>query len=297
MNKKMKINTLKLFIIHYSLFIIAAVLLQLPSPAAAQEANTLLQLPADNVKEAQQGRPTIHATLIGVGGVHQLDTYLSPLEYHGPQGHFMHETLRRTHWADGRISVQTLWHGNFAYTKNATEKGVNLGGDIRFDAAWRYSLRNQSSSSPFRLLIGPQIGTTVGALYSTRNGNNPVQAIASVHLSASAIAFYNFRLWRQPFTARYQLDVPLIGAKFSPNYGQSYYEIFSLGHYDHNVCVTHPFNAFSSRHLLTIDVPLPITTLRFGYLCDLRQSKVNELKYHNYSHAFMIGIVRYLTIK
>lgn len=258
-----------------------------------------MQLPANDVKVAQQGRPTVHATLIGIGGVHLLDTYLSPLEYHGPQLQFMHETLRRTRMADGRISVQTLWHCDFAYVKSPAENGRTLGGDISFDAAWHYRLVDtgtENAKSHFRLLLGPQIGATAGALYNMRNGNNPVQALASVRLSASAAAIYGFRLWRQPFTARYQLDVPLLGAKFSPNYGQSYYEIFSLGHYDHNVCMTHPFNAFSSRHQVTIDVPLPLTTLRFGYLCDLRQSNVNELKYHSYSHAFMIGIVRYLTI-
>lgn len=266
---------------------------------AAQESNTFLQLPANEQLLSQQGRPTIHSTLLGIGGVHQLDTYLSPLEYSGPQLHFLHETMRRTYHADGRISVQTLWHVNFAYTKNAPEKGRNLSGDICFDAAWHYKLLetgSEQSASNFRLLLGPQIGFSAGALYNTRNGNNPVQALASIRLSASAAAIYSFRLWRQPFTARYQLDVPLIGAKFSPNYGQSYYEIFSLGNYDHNVCATHLFNAFSTRHQLTLDIPLKIVSLRVGYLCDLRQSHVNEIKYHSYSHAFVFGIVRYLTI-
>ena len=105
------------------------------------------------------------------------------------------------------------------------------------------------------------------------------------------------QLGRQPLIARYQLDLPLVGLKFSPNYGQSYYEIFELGHYDHNICLTHPFNAFSSRHLITLDIPFRHTTLRVGYLCDIRQSHVNELKYHSYSHAFLLGVVRHLTIQ
>ena len=276
-------------------------MLLLPSPITAQEPSTRITFPATDFPTSQQGRPVVHATLLGIGGTRQLETYLSPLEYRGPQFHVMHEALRGTGMADGRVSLQTLWFTNFAYTKNPTERGRTLSGDISFDAAWHYKLIDHHAngagiSNSFRLLLGPQIGTTVGALYNTRNGNNPVQALASVRLSASASAIYSFHLWRQPFIARYQLDVPLLGAKFSPNYGQSYYEIFSLGHYDHNVCLTHPFNAFSSRHLLTLDVPLHVTTLRVGYLCDLRQSHVNEIKYHSYSHAFMVGIVRYLTV-
>ncbi len=261
-----------------------------PSSVVAQESHT-----------QQQGRPTVHSTLVGIGGVRQLDTYLSPQNYRGPQLHFLHETFRRTHHADGRISVQTLWQGNVSYTDNSAANAHFIGGDISFDAAWHYSLvdtrrEKTTNSNGFQLLLGPQIGANGGFLYSTRNGNNPAQALACVRLSASASAIYGFHLWRQPFVARYQLDLPLIGMKFSPNYGQSYYEIFSLGHYDHNICATHPFNAFSTRHLLTLDVPLRRTTLRVGYLCDLRQSHVNELKYHSYSHAFVIGVVRHLTI-
>lgn len=237
-------------------------------------------------------RSTTHATLFGFGHVSQLDTYLSPLNYSGPQFHLMQESLRMTHLADSAISFQTIWQGNLSYTKNAPGKARYIGGNCRFDATWHYHLQ----AGPVRLLLGPQIGSDIGFLYNTRNGNNPAQAQLSAHLGASAAAIYPFRLWRQPLTVRYQLDLPLLGLMFSPNYGQSYYEIFSLGNTDHNVCLTHPFNAFSSRHLLTVDIPLRGVTLRTGYLCDIRQSHVNDLKFHSYTHAFMLGIVRYFNI-
>ena len=144
---------------------------------AAQEPSTVISFPATDFPTSAQGRPSIHATLLGIGSTHQLETYLSPLEYQGPQLHFMHETLRRTRHIDGRISVQTLWHGNFAYTKSPAENGRALSGDISFDAAWHYRLfgpLDESAAGKFRLLLGPQIGTTAGAIYNLRNGNNPV---------------------------------------------------------------------------------------------------------------------------
>ena len=265
---------MSLFKIRYLLFLTVALATFLP--ATAQE------------------RPVTHTTLLGIGVVHQLDTYLSPLNYSGPQLQFVHETLRTTHLADSAITFQTLWQGNASMTKNTAGNVRNLGGDVSFDAAWHYRLLEKWNG--FQFLLGPQIGANAGVLYNTRNGNNPAQALVGMHLSASATASYKFRLWRQPLIARYQLDVPLLGLAFSPNYGQSYYEIFSLGNTDHNVCFTHPFNAFSSRHLLTVDIPLWGFTLRTGYLCDIRQTHLNNLKHHSYTHAFMLGWVRYLSI-
>lgn len=91
---------------------------------------------------------------------------------------------------------------------------------------------------------------------------------------------------------RYQANLPFMGVMFSPEYGQSYYEIFSLGHGGRNVLFTSFHNAPSLRQMLTLDFPVGKTIMRAGYLCDIQQAKVNNLKSHFYSHNFMIGFVR-----
>lgn len=258
-------------------------------------------------QEATSFRRTAHSTMFGIGGARQMDSYLSPLSYRGMQLHLLHETLRQTRLMDSCVSFQTLLQADLAYTHNKPEKANDLGGYVHFDAAWHYRLtgsfqpavprRTDSGQSPFSLLLGPQIGATLGGLYNTRNGNNPAQATAELHLSASAAAIYTFRLWRQPVLLRDQIDIPLVGVMFSPAFGQSYYELFTLGNRDHNVCLTTPFNAPSFRNQLTVDLPLRRCTLRFGYLADIRQSHVNDIRRHTYSHAFLIGWVRHLSIE
>ena len=79
---------------------------------------------------------------------------------------------------------------------------------------------------------------------------------------------------------------------FSPNYTQSYYEIFSLGQYDHNVCVTTPVQAFNLNLMLSLDLPVGTHVVRVGYQCGIRQSHVNHLKTHDWTHTFLVGYVK-----
>ncbi len=245
---------------------------------------------------AQEAPPRTSAHVIGIGGANHLDTYLSPLNYTGPQFHYLHESLRPTSLFDGKVSFQSITHVEGSVTKNRPEKADDLGGSLSFDAAWHYHLLTDRPLEGFRLMLGPQIGGTLGFLYNTRNGNNPAQATAEVHLSASVAALYGFHRWGHRFTLREQLDLPLLGAMFSPAYGQSYYELFSLGHTDHNVRLTTPFNAPSLRSLLTFDFPVRNNTFRIGYLAEIRQSHINHIKRHSYTHAVLIGWVRHFTL-
>ena len=91
---------------------------------------------------------------------------------------------------------------------------------------------------------------------------------------------------------RYQVNVPMIGLMFSPHYGQSYYEIFSLGNSSGVIQFTSLHNQPSLRQMLSVDLPIGYTKMRFSYLADLQQSNVNGIKTHTYSHVFMVGFVK-----
>ena len=76
---------------------------------------------------------------------------------------------------------------------------------------------------------GGEAALTLGGLYNLRNSNNPATAKAAIDLGATAMASYHFYISRLPVTLRYQVSLPVIGTFFSPEFGQSYYEMFGIG--------------------------------------------------------------------
>lgn len=231
----------------------------------------------------------MRSTLLGTGISNVFDTYLSPLEYKGPELRFMHERMHMTGVMDGKVSTQSVVQLNLAYTKNISKTAKSYAGMFN----WTYAMHYQYKvNNDLKLLFGPMLDVNAGFVYNNRNSNNPAQAKAYVSFDASAMAIYKFRIKHCPMTVRYQINLPVLGVAFSPEYGQSYYELFSLGHGGRNVLFTSFHNAPSFRQMLTLDFPVGKSVIRTGYLCDIQQFKLNNLKSHMYSHNFMIGFVR-----
>lgn len=226
--------------------------------------------------------------MIGVGGVNILDTYLSQEKYSGTELRYISHTIREKenkHWS--RLIVH---HGNIANTRNRADNSSEIAGTYNFNYGWIYGW--QFFGGRFYLKAGGLIDTSLGFIYNTRNSNNPAQANFNINIAPVAIATYRFNVGKMPMAATYEASAPLCGLMFSPNYGQSYYEIFSEGDYDHNIVPTTFVSTPSLRHAFTLDFTVKKTTIRIGYMGDWRQSEVNNLKRHNYSNMFVIGITR-----
>lgn len=245
--------------------------------------------------DGDAARPIVRSTMYGVGKVNLYDTYLSPLEYEGTQFRILRESTRMMRWMDGNISRQTLFQGHVGIAHNPTETADELTGMVNWNYAFHYNW--SLLGGQLRLSAGPMMLIHGGFTYNTRNGNNPAQARLYANLAASGMIRYHLPWKTCPLTFRYQMDVPLLGVMFSPQYGQSYYEIFSLGHADGVVHFTSLHNQPTLRHWLTADMRFRKFTLRLGYMADMQQSKVNGLRAHDYSHSFMIGLVHELVNK
>lgn len=231
---------------------------------------------------------TDNATMISVGNASQLDTYLSPEHYSGVELRYMDEHVR---WHNYPACYYTFNTQVFvSRTSPRSDNASELSGMVEFRFGYH---RLCSVNHNLYCSLGAQAEAFIGGTYNTRNGNNPAQLRAGMDIAPTASASYIFSMFRKSFLLRYTVSVPLVGIQFSPAYGQSYYEIFSEGSYNHNICFTSPLNAASMSNRLTLDIPLKHgrTALRIGYLGEFRQARLNDIKFHNFTHGFIIGYV------
>ncbi len=233
------------------------------------------------------------STMVGIDGTNVLDTYLSNEHFTGLGFSFL-STIERQR--SGRHWSTLMEHeANLSTTKDRSKDKHELEGAYNF--YWGKLYRWQLLDGALSLQVGGVANVSLGFIYNTSNGNNPAQARAHLNVMPTGVASYRFTLFNKPFLARYELNLPLVGIQFSPNYGQSYYEIFNRGNYDHNIVPTTFVSAPEWRNLLTLDGQLSSTvTLRIGYLGNIQQSKVNNLRQHIWTHRFLIGFTKRFSI-
>lgn len=262
---------------------------------------------------------------IGFGPTDILDTYLSQEKFKGDGMTFLTLNERRgvriTEQRDGDgepLMIPSRWSTivqsqvHLSLAEDRDENKSMMEGTYNLYVG-RYRSLIGAPSEQFHVQAGALANATLGFLYNTRNGNNPAQARIGLQLMPSAVATWNFRLFRGKSlggcslsstriysdtgkaSLRYELDVPLVGVAFSPNYGQSYYEIFAKDNYDHNVVPTTFVSAPTFRQQLTLSCRVSRRLiLQLGYLGDYQQLQVNNLKQHVYSNNVMVGFTKTL---
>lgn len=274
--------------------------------AAAQNSDTagdtlrsvtdLLQGPLSCIGNISPGfKATERRNMLMAGTANSLDTYLSPLTYRGTELRFTSQTV---HNRPGRNWTYSLTLGlRLARETMRTNDGVRLEGGYDLSCSWQRKIVNRTVGYWGRLMVtaGAGVDATVGFRYNAQNSNNPAQAEAAVCFTPAMAADWRFFLVspksgrRRTLGLRYEAAVPLVGMMFSPAFGQSYYEIFSRGNYDHNLCTIWVGNAPSLRQRLLFNFKLLKRHFFIGYEGDYRQARVNDIKYHRYTNAAVLG--------
>lgn len=230
---------------------------------------------------------------LGLGPSRLLDTYITPEKFSGTGYTFLY--IRDNARADSlskRWSTSIEHEIDFSSTKDRSGNISLLEGTYNFYLARYYNLR---PTRHLRLQLGAAANARLGFVYNLTSSNNPAQLRSAINIMPSATAAYDFNISRQRFTARYELQLPLIGVMFSPNYGQSYYEIFARGNYDRNIVPTTFISAPTFRQAASIDWYYSRKwALRLAYLGNYQQSQANNLKSHTYTHRIMLGLTRKL---
>lgn len=240
----------------------------------------------DGVDSTLTVRPVLSTFTAEAGSAHIRDTYLTPLQYKGWEVALGYERMQAMRFNPERW-VMSL-DARLSLGRNFNRAHTALMWQAGFAPSWSMMWRARLPLG-FMLAAGGRAAADLGVLYLPRNGNNPASAKASITVGAVGMAVWNGRLGRLPVTLRYQPSLPLIGAFFSPDYDELYYEIW-LGNHSGLAHCAWPGNYFLWNNLVTADLHFGATTLRLGYRCNVFSSKSGDIVSREVSHCFVLGI-------
>ena len=224
--------------------------------------------------------------MLGFGTSNIYDSYLSPLKYTGNNVGLYYEQMKNTGLMNGNVAVQHIFNADYSWTENNSGTASYYTGLVEYNYGLFYRFK---PAERWQFFAGPQAGGLLGFVYNTRNENNPATGKAHVTLNLSGIADYKFRIHSQPVHLKDQVSFPLIGIMYSPQYGESYYEI-SIGDTKHLMHLASFNNYISISNLLTAEIPFNRFTLLLSYRFSLYETRINNLDTHLSTNTYYIGL-------
>lgn len=231
-------------------------------------------------------RPVMSAYMVEVGRASVLDTYLSPVRYKGVSLRLGYERMQAMKFNPDKWVMQLEAGIDYSPAKNPAENHTIH--TLMLDAKWGMMHRWRVKPD-LQLFGGGSTQLRGGALYAPANSNNVVSVKINWSLDLTGMAVYDRKIGRLPVTFRYQATLPVLGVFYSPEYGESYYEMY-VGNHSGLVHVGWVGNHFTMTNLLTTDMHFGNTTLRVGYRGRVDTSWVNNLNTQIFSHCAVVGV-------
>lgn len=232
-------------------------------------------------------RPVTSTYELGIGGARMLDTYISPLVHNG-----LHISLAGS-WAKALPANPEHLSMRF----RASLEG-NSGGHPYFathllngNVAASWGLHYGFSPAPkWRINAGGSVGFDVGGTFLPNNGNNPATANAWIGIAPEASVSYSTTILSRPVKFIEEVSLPSAGVFFSPEFGESYYEIW-IGNRSGLAHFGWWGNCFRITNFIGAEVKWARGSLRLGYQLGVRSSYINHLNSQTITHSVGIGFV------
>lgn len=241
--------------------------------------------PDSDVKNLK--RPVIGYYNFEIGTLKALSTYLSPFSYRGTNIAVSGFWTKVLPVNPEHLAMNFDGRANFGRMFNHARNSVEIDFHARFSWGMEWQKRLPHN---FILGAGGNAGAYGGLLYLPRNGNNPVAAQFAVGIGITGSAGWHTDLKGLPILFTERIAMPLINGFFSPQYGETYYEIYLGNHKD----LAHAGwfgNRFGLDNLLSMTIDFGRTAMQIGYRFSFQTEYVSNLDTRFINHAFVIGIV------
>lgn len=233
----------------------------------------------------EEKRPIKSVYSVGTGYEKAYDDYLSPISYDGASLSLRGRWLKAMPANPRRLVMQFDGAITSGFLKS-------MAGAAMYDLGlqWSWGMKWRGNAGPVQIAGGGRLGLEAGALYAKVNGNNPVDARASVGLAIDASAAWATRIKGLPVLLSDEVSLPSLSAFFSQQYGQSYYEIY-LGDRSGLVHAGWWGNHFGISNLLACDFDFGGAALRVGYRFEVGSRWANHINSQRTYHLVEIGII------
>lgn len=247
----------------------------------------LMSIVGAHAEEKNEPQPIRSRWMISVGYEEARDNYLSIVKFTGTnyalQGEwekmFASDPNRVGMTFDGAIEFGSMLN------KGMTQRMYDLGAEF----GWGM-FRNWKLDEGWTFKLGGRTGLDAGLLYLMGNGNNPVSARGAIDLSLTGSVGYAFKIKGKRLTLSDSFRMPIAGIFFSPQYGESYYEIY-LGNRHGLVHFGNPGNRFCIENRLAVAYPVSRRyTLEAGYQINYQSRRTNNLTMRIARHSFVLGL-------